>query len=310
MKKVVTSVGQFKNYYAEIQQSYVLGFTPYCGAAGPGGPPGKIGKIGAFGARGEQGDKGDTGGVGQQGTIGPQGGTGPQGSQGATGAAGPKGGKGDPTVDIDIVAELCKHLPMEMVEQYRRGSYVRYAINSMKDIELHVASHVKDIIDKGGSCNTTQSNVTRMASLSQSQVNSNYVLNFHSDAYNMDADMADFHYFCVFLVYKIKAYARIKHWERNYLISNWNCEKETKYRGIYFLPDQKTLCIHGGGSVFPMFGLILEHGGKRIHEKRINSMLYVWSGLGSHRVPTQHYGLMELMYLTLIQLLCSDQIRS
>ena len=29
MKKVVTTVGQFKDYYAEIQQSHVLGFSPY-----------------------------------------------------------------------------------------------------------------------------------------------------------------------------------------------------------------------------------------------------------------------------------------
>ena len=219
--------------------------------AGPGGPPGKSGKAGPVGARGgagargEQSDKGDTGGAGQQGAIGLQGGTGPQGSQGVTGAAGLKGDKGDPEVDIDIVAELCKHLPMEMVEQYRRGAYVRYAINSMKDIELHDATHVKTIIHKCGSCNATQSNVTRMASLSQTQVNTYYVLNFHSDAYNMDADMADFHYFYVFLVYKIKAYAKIKHWERNYLISNWNGEKETKYRGICFIPDNKKLRIHG-----------------------------------------------------------------
>ena len=40
------------------------------------------------------------------------------------GKAGPKGDKGDPAVEIDIVAELCKHLPREMVEQYRRGAYV------------------------------------------------------------------------------------------------------------------------------------------------------------------------------------------
>ena len=54
-----------------------------------------------------------------------------------------------------------------MVEQYRRGAYVRYAINSMKDIELHDAAHVKAIIiNKGGRCNVTQSDVTRMASLS------------------------------------------------------------------------------------------------------------------------------------------------
>ena len=60
----------------------------------------------------------------------------------------------------------------------------------------------------------------------------------------------------------------------------------------------------------PMIRLILERGGKRNHVKRINPMLYVWSGLGSQSVPTQHCGLMEFMYLTLIQLLRSDQIRS
>ena len=123
--------------------------------------------------------------------------------------------KGDPVVDIAIMAELCKHLPVEMVEQYRRGAYVRYAIKSMEDIELHDATHAKTIIDKGGRCIATQSDVTRMAGISQTQININYVLNFHSDAYNMDADMVDSHYYCVFLVYKIKAYVRIEHWERN-----------------------------------------------------------------------------------------------
>ena len=68
----------------------------------------------------------------------------------------------------------------------------------MEDIELHDAAHVKTIIDKGGGrCNATQSDVTRMASLSHTQVNCNYLLNFHSDAYNMDADIADFHYIFV-----------------------------------------------------------------------------------------------------------------
>ena len=28
-KKVVATVGQYENYYAEINQSYVLGFPPY-----------------------------------------------------------------------------------------------------------------------------------------------------------------------------------------------------------------------------------------------------------------------------------------
>ena len=46
---------------------------------------------------------------GQQVPIGPQGSTGPQGSQGATGKAGPKGDKGDQAVEIDIMAESCKH---------------------------------------------------------------------------------------------------------------------------------------------------------------------------------------------------------
>ena len=176
------------------------------GAEGPGGPTKKIGKMvpvgahGGGGARGEKDDRGDTGGVGQQGSIGPQGITGPRGSQGATGTAGPKGDKGDRAAEIDIVVELCKHLPVDMVEQYRPGAYVRYAINSMKDIELHDAAHVKTIIDKGGRCSATERNVTRMASLSQTRVNSNCVFNFHTDAFNMDVDMVDFQYFSVFLV--------------------------------------------------------------------------------------------------------------
>ena len=95
----------------------------------------------------------------------------------------------------------------------------------MKDIELHGAARVKTIIDKGGRCNASQNDVTRMATLSKTQVNSNYVLDFHNDAYNMEADI---HEFCVFLVYKITAYAKTEHWERNYLISNWTGEKEAK----------------------------------------------------------------------------------
>ena len=47
-----------------------------------------------------------------------------------------------------------------VVEQYRRGAYARYAINSMEDIELHDAARVKTIIDKGGRCNASQSDVT------------------------------------------------------------------------------------------------------------------------------------------------------
>ena len=101
------------------------------------------------------------------------------------------------------MAELCKHLPMEMVEQYHHGAYTCYAINSMEDIGLHDATHAKAIIDNGGRSDATQSDVTRMASLSQTRVNSNYVLHFHDDAYNMDAYIVDFHYLCMFLVYKL-----------------------------------------------------------------------------------------------------------
>ena len=78
---------------------------------------------------------------------------------------------------------------------------------------------IKTIIDKVGRCNASQSDVTMMAILSQTRANSNNVLNFHNDAYNMEADIYDFHYFCLFLVYKIMAYAKTEHWERNYLIS-------------------------------------------------------------------------------------------
>ena len=87
-----------------------------------------------------------------------------------------------------------------LVSKVLLGARPRYAINSMKDIELHGAARVKSIIDKGDGCNASQSDVTRKATLSKTQVNSNYVLDFHNDAYNMEADIHDFHYFCVFLV--------------------------------------------------------------------------------------------------------------
>ena len=38
---------------------------------------------------------------------------------------------------------------------------------SMKDIELPDAACVKSIIDEGGRCNASQSDVTRMATLSK-----------------------------------------------------------------------------------------------------------------------------------------------
>ena len=126
--------------------------------------PGKIGKMGPVGARGgigarcEKGDKGDTGGVDQTGPIGPQGSTG----QEAAGKIGPKGDRCAPAVEIDIVGEMCKHLPIAILEQYRRG-----AIISIEDIELHDVARVKTIIDKGGRCNASQSDFTRVATLSQ-----------------------------------------------------------------------------------------------------------------------------------------------
>ena len=73
----------------------------------------------------------------------------------------------------------------------------------MEDIELHDAARVKTIIDNDGHCNASQNDVKRMATLSKARVNSNYVLNFHNDAYNMEADIHNFHYFCMFLIYKI-----------------------------------------------------------------------------------------------------------
>ena len=45
----------------------------------------------------------------------------------------------------------------------------------------------------------------------------------------------------------------------------------------------------------PMMYLVFERVGKQIHVKRINSMLYVWSMLRCRRVPTHHYGLIDLM---------------
>ena len=164
----------------------------------------------------------------------------------------------------------------------------------MKDLELHGTARVKTIIDKGGRCNASQSDVKRMDTLSKTQVNSNYVLDFHNDAYNMEVDIYDFQYFCVVLVYKITAYAKTEHWERNYLISNWTGEKEAKYRGICFSPDKKTLRTHGAGGV-GLIRLILERGGKQIHVKRIDPILSVRNMLSGRIVPTHHYGLMHLM---------------
>ena len=110
----------------------------------------------------------------------------------------------------------------------------------------------------------------------------------------MEADIHDFHYFCVFLVYKITAYAKTEHWESNYLIINWTGEKVNKYRGICFLPD-KSHFVYTEQVLVPMIRLILERGGKQIHVKRIDSMLYAWNMLRGRRVLTHHCGLMDHM---------------
>ena len=83
-----------------------------------------------------------------------------------------------------------------------------------------------------------------MASLSQTQVNSNCVLNFHSDAYNMDADM-------------VGAVGR-----------------RLSIEGFFSCPIRRHFVYLEGEVLVPMIRLILERGGKRIHVKRIDSMLY------------------------------------
>ena len=128
------------------------GVGPIC-PHGPKSDIGPPGGAGVKGVRGEVGPKGEQGERSSAGEIGPKGGNGDPGSQGAAGKIGLKGDKGDRgalAVEIDIVSELCKHLPIAIVEQYRPGAYIRYSIDSMKDIELHDAARVKTIIDKGG----------------------------------------------------------------------------------------------------------------------------------------------------------------
>ena len=129
----------------------------------------------------------------------------------------------------------------------------------------------------------------------QTRVNCNYVLNFHNDACNMETDMYDFQRFCAFLVYKIKGSAKIEHWERNYVIGNWSGGRETKYRGIYSCLIKRHFVyteeeVLGTNDTFDC----------RAWRKtnpcgRIDSMLCVWSMLRSRKVPTHHYGLMDLM---------------
>ena len=98
---------------------------------------------------GENGDKGDTGGVGQQGHVGPQGSTGPggdPGSQGAAGKIGPKRDRGAPAVEIDI--ELCKHLPIAIVEQYRQDAYARYAFRARRKTNTYEENRFHEVCVK------------------------------------------------------------------------------------------------------------------------------------------------------------------
>ena len=121
VKKVVTTVGRFGDYIDEKRQSYELGFTPYrlhTNSDGTFVTPIRVydGRVYVLDdvttmvvtTRQIASDdnskqiyfvKGD--------------------DDGGVGFAlhGDRGDKSDPTVGIDIVAELCKHLPMEMLEQ-------------------------------------------------------------------------------------------------------------------------------------------------------------------------------------------------
>ena len=191
--------------------------------------------------------------MGSRGLVGKKGSRGVQGSTGQAGSRGVQGEKGDPGVEFDVLEQLCRYVTIPVVEQYRQGAYLRYALNSKKDIVMHHdGTHVEAIIDKGRHCNACQRDVGRMATLSSTRVLDNYVLDFQDDAYTMrGTGMGGFQYFCVFLVYTIKAYTRVEgEHERNYLISDWTGKKDNnRYRGICFLGDGKTLRIHGSQDV-------------------------------------------------------------
>ena len=72
--------------------------------------------------------------------------------------------------------------------------------------------------------------------------------------------------FYVFLVYKIKAYARIEHLERNYLISNWT--KKLSIEEFVSYPMKRHFVYTEEEVLIPMMRLILERSGKQIHVKR------------------------------------------
>ena len=101
----------------------------------------------------------------------------------------------------------------------------------------------------------------------------------------------------MFLVYKINAYAKIKHWERNYLISNWRGGKETKYRGICSCPIRRHFVSTEEEVPIPMIRLNLERGGKRIicvewvkKPKSSYSTLWVNGAYVSNFDPTSSFG--------------------
>ena len=70
----------------------------------------------------------------------------------------------------------------------------------MEDIELHDAARIKTIIDKGGHCNASQSDVTRVAILSKKMVSIVIMYLISITMHTMEADIHDFQYVCVFLV--------------------------------------------------------------------------------------------------------------
>ena len=67
----------------------------------------------------------------------------------------------------------------------------------MEDIELHDAARVKTIIGKGGRCNASQSDVTRILFHHLESIVIMYLIPIIMHT-NMEADMHHFHYFACF----------------------------------------------------------------------------------------------------------------
>ena len=71
---------------------------------------------------------------------------------------------------------------------------------------------------------------------------------------------ADFYYFCVFLVYKIKAYARIEHLERNHLSVIGPVGKKLSIEEFVSYPIKRHFVYTEEEVLVPMMHLILECG--------------------------------------------------